>query len=147
MRIALTLAPLVLFAATPAAPPSTPSAAPGLAAVNQSTLQTFTKEGFRALLLRASAMNVARERVDLTDMNLSVFSGDAAEHIETILLSPEATFLPDTSVAHGEKTVRFIRDDLEASGTKWTYDHKEKSISLDGNVRVVFHAQLKDILQ
>ena len=79
MRIALTLAPLVLFAATPAAPPSTPSAAPGLAAVNQSTLQTFTKEGFRALLLRASAMNVARERVDLTDMNLSVFSGDAAD--------------------------------------------------------------------
>ncbi len=144
MRIALTLAPLLVFAATPATPPPAKS---GLAAVNQSTLQTFTKEGFRSLLLRASAMKVARERVDLTDMNLSVFSGDAAEHVDTILLSPEATFLPDTNVAHGEKTVRFIRDDLEASGTKWTYDHKVKRISLDGNVRVVFNAQLKDILQ
>ena len=145
MRIALSLSPLLLFAATPAAPP--PTAKPGLAAVNQSTLQTFTKEGFRSLLLRASAMHVARKQVDLTNMNLSVFSGDAAEHVDTILLSPEATFLPDTNVARGEKTVRFIRDDLEASGTKWLYDHKEKRISLDGNVRVVFNAQLKDILQ
>jgi hypothetical protein len=43
--------------------------------------------------------------------------------------------------------VRFLRDDLEASGTKWVYNHTEKRISLDGNVRVVFHAELQDILK
>jgi hypothetical protein len=143
VKTALLLAPLALFAAAPAAPPP----ATGLAAVNQSTLQTFTKEGFRALLLRASTMKVARERVDMTGMNLSIFSGDAAERIETILLSPAATFLPDTNVAHGEATVRFLRDDLEASGTRWTYAHGEKRISLDGGVRVVFRAELKDLLK
>lgn len=144
MKIAIGLVPLALFAAAPATPP----AAPNVAAVNQSTLQTFTKNGFRSMLLRASDMNVlTSNRVDLTGMNLSIFTGDATEHIETILLSPEATFLRAESIARGEKSVRFIRDDLEASGTKWIYDDKEKRISLDGNVRVVFHAELKDILK
>ncbi len=143
MKFALSLAPLLLFAAAPATPPPTGNPT----AVNQSTLQTFSPDGFRSMLLRASAMNGTRERVEATDMNLSIFTGDATERIETILLSPAATFLPDTNVASGEKSVRFIRDDLEASGTRWTYDHKEKRISLDGNVRVVFHAELKDILK
>jgi hypothetical protein len=145
VRIALTLAPLVFFAAVPAAPP--PAAGTG-AAVNQSTLQTFTKEGFRDLLLRAAHMNVTREQVDMTDMHLTVFSGDATARIEKILLSPAATFLPDAGIVRGEKTVRFILgDDLEATGVRWTYDNKEKRISMDGNVRVVFNAELQDILK
>jgi hypothetical protein len=144
MRIASSLVSLGLLAAVPAAPPPAGTAA----AVNGSTLQTFTREGYRHMLLRATTMKATRERVDLTGMNLSIFSGDAAERIETILLSPEATFLPDAETAFGEKTVRFIHgDDLEASGTKWNYVHKEKRISLDGNVRVVFRAELQDILK
>ncbi|HVW19996.1 MAG TPA: hypothetical protein VG838_12545 [Opitutaceae bacterium] len=144
MKLALGLIPWALFAATPAAPTATGT----LGAVNQSTLPVFTKEGYRSLLVRASEMRfISQDRVDTTGLNLSVFTGDATERIETILLSPEATFLRNENVARGEKSVRFIRDDFEASGTRWVYNHGEKRISLDGNVRVVFHAELKDILK
>lgn len=143
MNFAAALLPWVFFAAAPAKPPDA-----GIAALNQSTLPTFTKEGYRSLLLRASGMDVASSsRVELIDMNLTAFSGDATEHIDSILLAPAATFLRSEDVVRGEKSVRFLRDDLEASGTKWVYNHREKSISMDGNVRVVFHAALKDILK
>lgn len=143
MNFAAALLPWVFFAAAPATPPS-----PGLASLNQSTLPIFTKEGYRSLLLRASEMEViSSTRVELAEMNLTAFTGDATERVETILLAPAATFLRTEDVVRGEKSVRFIRDDLEASGTKWVYNHREKSISMDGNVHVVFHAALKDILK
>lgn len=143
MNFAAALLPWVFFAAAPAATPDA-----GLAALNQSTLPIFTKEGYRSLLLRASGMDiVSAARIELTEMNLSAFSGDKTERIESILLAPSATFLRTEDVVRGEKSVRFLRDDLEASGTQWIYNHREKSISIDGNVRVVFHAELKDILK
>jgi hypothetical protein len=142
MNFAAALLPWVFFAATPATPPSA-----GLGDLNQSTLPIFTKEGYRSLLLRSSEMNiVSSTRIELTEMNLTAFSGDAAERVETILLAPAATFLRAEDVVRGEKSVRFIRDDLDASGTRWIYNNREKSISIDGNVHVVFHAALKDIL-
>jgi hypothetical protein len=144
MRIASSLFAVGLLAAAPATPPP----AGGAAAVNQSTLQTFTPEGYRHMLLRATTMKVTRERVDMTGMNLSIFTGDAAERIDKILLSPEATLLTDENVAQGDKSVRLILgDELEATGTKWVYRDKEKRISLDGNVRVLFRARLQDILK
>ena len=143
MNLATGLASLAFFAAIPAAPPP----AAEIAAVNQSTLQTFTKEGFRSLLLRASSMHGTREQVDMTDMILSVFSGDATERIETILLAPTARFFPDQNLARGEKSVRLIRDEMEITGEDWTYDHARQKVTIDKNVRVVFHAELSDILQ
>ena len=87
------------------------------------------------------------KRFDVVDLNLTLFSGDAASRVETILLSPAATFLPDDKVAQGEKSVRFIGDEIEASGTRWVYRHGEKKISLDGSVHVTFNAELKNLLQ
>jgi hypothetical protein len=143
MNFAAALLPWVFFAAAPAAPPNA-----GIAELNQSTLPTFTKEGYRSILLRASGIDViSSAHVELTEMNLTAFSGDAAERVESILLAPAAIFLPSEDIVRGEKSVRFIRDDFEASGTKWVYRNREKSISIDGNVRVVFHAELTDILK
>jgi hypothetical protein len=36
---------------------------------------------------------------------------------------------------------------VEATGTRWMYWQTEKKISLDGNVKVVFQAELKDLLK
>ena len=64
-----------------------------------------------------------------------------------MILSPAATFLPEAKLAHGEHSVRFIRDEVEAAGTRWTYDHAHQKISLDGDVRVTFHAELTALLK
>ncbi len=112
-------------------------------------LPLFTaKEGFRSMTLRGSEVRpVGTERVEVTDFSITVFSGDAAANVETMLLSPAASFFPKAKRAAGEKSVRLIRDDIEVTGEGWTYDHAGKKVSLARNVRVVFPAQLNDILK
>ncbi len=111
-------------------------------------LPVFTKEGHRSMHARGSEARVISQReFRVNELNLTLFTGDAEAKVETILLSPEATFLPDEKVAHGEKSVRLIRDDVEASGTRWRYEHENNRVSLDGDVRVVFQAEMKDLLR
>jgi hypothetical protein len=111
-------------------------------------LPLFTPEGYRSMIARGSEARAAtNHRFEVTNLNLTLFTGDAATAVDTVILSPQATFLPDEKRAHGEKSVRVIRDDVEASGTRWTYWHDQKKISLDGDVRVTFQAELKDLLK
>jgi hypothetical protein len=111
-------------------------------------LPLWTKEGYRTMTARGSeARFINSNHVEVVDLNLTLFSGDAATRVETILLSPAATFLPQDKIARGEKSVRYIGDDIEASGVRWTYLHVQKKISLEGNVRVTFRAELKNLLQ
>ena len=111
-------------------------------------LPLFSKEGHRSMTARGSeARLIDDNHFEVVDLNLTLFTGDEVPQVDTILLSPAATFLPDQKIAHGEKSVRFIGDEIEASGTRWVYRHAEKKISLDGNVRVIFRAELKNLLQ
>ena len=138
--------PLALFVlACVFAQAQSPSTAP---AVNWA-LPIFTdKEGFRSMTLRGSAANIApNDGVAVTDLNITVFSGDAAARVTTVFLSPAATFYPKTKQATGTKAVRIVRDDLEATGTTWTYDHAQKRVTLDGNVRIVLNLEIKDLLK
>jgi hypothetical protein len=109
-------------------------------------LPLFTAEGFRLMTARGSeARAVSKDRFDVVDLNLTLFSNDAAMHVDTILLSPAASFSPDAMVARGDNGVRFIRADVEASGRRWVYQHNGKKISLDGEVRVTFQTALQEL--
>jgi hypothetical protein len=107
------------------------------------------QEGFRSMTLRGSAVTrpAADGSISVTDLSITVFSGDAAARVESILLSPRAKFLTKENRATGDSTVRLIRDDIEVTGADWTYDHAAKKVSLRRNVRVTFRAQLDDILK
>ena len=50
-------------------------------------------------------------------------------------------------LARGDQGMRLIRDDLEATGTQWTYDHAHKKVSLHGRVRIVFKAEVKNLIK
>lgn len=111
-------------------------------------LPLFTKEGFRSMTARGTqARLISAHEFEIIDLNLTMFTGDAKMQVESILLSPDATFLPDQKIARGEKSVRYIGENIEASGMRWVYRHADKKISLDGDVRVTFAAELKNILQ
>lgn len=108
----------------------------------------FTRENYHSLTLRGAEARVRGDNeIDVTGLNLTSFVGDASNHVESILLSTTAKFFPKDNLATGEQGVRLIRDDLEATGTRWTYDHAEKKVSLHGNVRIVLNAELKDVLK
>lgn len=111
-------------------------------------LPIFTKEGYRSMTARGTeARALDHRQFEVVDLHLTFFSGDASSTVDSIILSPKATFAPDQKIAHGENHVRLVRDDLEAAGTRWTYWQADKKISLDGNVRVTFRAEIKDLLR
>jgi len=110
-------------------------------------LPLFTdKEGFRSMTLRGSeARTPAANRIDVVDLNITVFSGDATARVESVLLSAQASFFPKDNRATGEKSVRLVRDDIEVTG--WTYDRTTQTVTILKNTRIVFRAQLNDILK
>lgn len=111
-------------------------------------LPIFTdKEGYRSMTLRGSEVRPEGKTIAVTDLSITIFSGDALAHVDSILLSSAAVFSPKDNRASGDKAVRFIRDDIDVTGVGWTYDHAAKKVSLRQNVRVTFRAQLNDILK
>jgi hypothetical protein len=111
-------------------------------------LPTFTPEGYYKMRLCGSeARMLTLHLIELDDMNLTVFSGDASNRVDSVLLSPMARVSLDNDTARGPGAIRLIRDDLDLTGEQWTYDHLKKSISIAKNVRVVFHSELSDLLK
>ncbi len=136
-----------LSAAEPASK-SPPAPAQPIVAQNWS-LPLFTKEGHRSMTLRGTeARTIGPARIDIVDLNITTFVGDAAARVESILLCRElASFFPDEKVVRGTAEVRLVRDDIEITGEQWTYDHAAKRVSIARNTRVTFKAQLPDILK
>lgn len=94
------------------------------------------------------ARTVNPTRIDITDLNITTFAGDAAAKVESILLCRElASFHPDAKLVQGTAEVRLMRDDLEITGEQWIYDHGAKKVSIARNTRITFKAQLPDLLK
>lgn len=111
-------------------------------------LPTFTPEGYRSMLLHGGEAVIPNaQRIEVKDMHLTLFSKKRDEKVTTIFVSTNAVFHPQRQYAEGEKGVRVIRDEVEASGDKWSYDHKTERIVIDGNVHVTFRDKLSDILK
>lgn len=110
-------------------------------------LPTFTAEGHRSMLLQGTNALVGSKTIEVQDLNLTLFKGDAANTIETVLLSPSAVADLDSETLHGDGPVRVIHDEVEITGHGWAYDHALKKVSITSRVRVVFHATLPDILK
>jgi hypothetical protein len=112
-------------------------------------LPTYTAQGgFRAWLVRGSEARVLGPNdIDIKELTLTIFTGDARDRIETMILSPVAKVAPQGQVATGDSAIRVINDNFEASGTGWRYEHKEKKVSIARHVRVVLHSEFKDLLK
>ena len=133
---------LVLQAADSLVTPNAP--------VTNFRLPVLNEQGIRTSLLRGTeARYVSASQIELTEMQYSTFFEDGSNKVDTTLLAPTATvFIVDNKVrVHGEEGVRLIRSDLDVIGMRWTYDHAQKKITLEKDVRVVFRTELKDILK
>ena len=112
------------------------------------TLPLFTKEGFAQMTLRGDEVRpVSADRIDVSGMTVTVYSGDARAKVDSVLSSPEATFMINEKIAHGDRSVRLVRDDAEVTGEMWAYYYNEKKVIIARNAHVVFHAAMPDILR
>jgi hypothetical protein len=133
------------------APKTTPASAPQITAtapVKNLRLPTFTPEGYRRTMLRAEEARLPDPaRIDVTEMELTLFTGLADEQIDSMLAAPSATFLPEKLFASGSESVRLERADLTVTGTDWTYDHTARKITINHDAHVILRAALGNILK
>jgi hypothetical protein len=112
------------------------------------TLPLFTKEGYRQMTLKGAEVRpVTSDRIDIGGLDVTVFSGGPEAKVDTVILSPEASFMINEKIARGDQSVRLIRDDVDVTGQGWTYYYNEKKVLIARNAHVVFHAGLPDILR
>jgi lipopolysaccharide export system protein LptC len=111
-------------------------------------LPTFTPEGYRDWLFRGDeARYLDANHIEIKEMALTVFTGTADNRAETLILSPSARLAPQDQTVTGDGTIRIINDRFEATGSKWTYQHAARKVTLGKDVRVRFKAELKNLLQ
>ena len=66
---------------------------------------TFTdKEGYLTAIFRGSEVRPEGKNISVTDLNITIVSGDAASRVETVLLAPFATYFPKEKRASGDKS-------------------------------------------
>lgn len=112
------------------------------------TLPLFTREGFRQMTLTGDEVKpVSQDRVDISGMTVTVFSGKADAKVDSVLLSPAATFLINEKIARGDGAVRLVRDDVDVSGEGWEYIYDQKKVLISRHTHVVFHSPLPDLLK
>jgi len=111
-------------------------------------LPIYNAQGFRAWLVRGSEARVAgKNDVDIQELTMTTFSGDARDAIDTVILSPTAKIKPEDRVASSDGAIRVINDKFEATGLGWRYELKEKKVSITRHVRVVLQSEFKDLLK
>jgi hypothetical protein len=111
-------------------------------------LPSFDKDGKRTTFMRAAeALIVSPTRIDVKDMQFTVFTKDGTGAFDTLLLTPSAIFLTDKQFVSGSESVRVIRMNLEITGEQWSYNHPEKRVLIGKNARVTFQDELKDIIK
>lgn len=117
------------------------------APVQNFRLPTFNADGHRHLMLRAGeATRPAPDRIQVKEMELTLFKGDASGSIDAMVAAPSASFWPDRQLAEGAESVRLERADLTVTGADWTYDHPGQSVVIRRDARVVFHQTLDKVL-
>ncbi len=140
----VSVAPAGRTAAPPAGGPQIRTNTP----IRNFSLPSFNEKGFRTMLVRGrEATLLGKTEATLSDMTLTIFSGDETARVETVFLSTAAVVRSDERVIHGDESVRVINDDFELLGKDWRYEHDLRKINIRQGARVVFKAGLKDILK
>ncbi|MGC4074313.1 MAG: hypothetical protein QM760_17735 [Nibricoccus sp.] len=123
------------------------------APVKNFRLPSFNDQGNRTSLLRGSeARYISSTQIDIIELNFAQFPEDGSTEADNILLAPSATVLiksKDHTILTGKESVRLIGKGIDATGENWTFDnkgHNDQRLTMNKNVRVVFHAELKGIL-
>ena len=111
-------------------------------------LPLFTPEGFRSMTLRGSEVyTVSSSRIDIINMNIAVFSGDASVAGGHHSSQPGGQFFP----ARQPRLRRPVRPTgprrHRRDRERWTYDYNQQKVSIQKNLRVAFRAQLTGILK
>jgi hypothetical protein len=111
-------------------------------------LPLFTDEGLRqSLMIAREGRVLSPDHIIIFDMQLTLFTEDAANKPETTIRSSRAEALIKDQTVKGEHDVKIVRTDFQASGSDWSYNHKEQHILINRDAHLVFQAEITNILK
>ncbi len=111
-------------------------------------LPIFGQNGYKIWELRGrEGRYVNEERIDITGMELRLFSGDADLKVHTTIESPAATMLVSQSQALGQSEIKITGNQFQIEGEDWKWTGSTRTVNVDKNVRVSFRQQLAGILK
>ncbi len=79
-------------------------------------MAAFTPNGYREWLVRGSeGRYLSQKEIDVKGLTLTIFTGDAKNKVETVILSPKARMHPESQVVSSSNPIRVINDQFEVS--------------------------------
>jgi len=138
----LAAALLALAGATRAAPPSLPEAP-----IIDFHLSLFDDETGRKTsdLRGGTAIYHGAEQLEIRDFTLSLFDSKGALALK--VASPKAHLQIKTRVAEGDESIDVAGPGYSLAGKRWRCEEPTRKIAIREEARVVFQAQLIDILK
>ena len=102
-----------------------------------------------ALLLAGTAhfANPERTQIEATDVAYTTYKTEGDKKVDTVLTSPAATVFTDREVLRGEQSVRIVNDEVDITGERWNYSHKENIVTIGRNAHIVFRSSLPSLLK
>ncbi len=103
-------------------------------------LPMFGDNGYRTWeLCGDEGRYITASKIEVCQMKMRVFSGDAASKIENRIESPLATLFVDKNMAIGESPIQILSDTYRIDGERWFWDGKTRTIVVSRNAKVVFN--------
>ena len=111
-------------------------------------LPMFGPNGYKVWELRGREGHyINEEQIDVLDMSLRLYSGEADLKIHTTIESPAATMLVNRNRAEGQSEIKITGDQFQIRGENWRWHGDTHTVTVDKNVRVIFQQRLAGILK
>lgn len=121
---------------------------PAQAPILNFRLPLFNAAGYRTWELRGgTGRYVDRDHVELTAVQLQLFSGDEQGTLQLEVTSPEALAQPESRVVSGPSELHVKGQGFELFGNDWTYEEATKTLVIRRDVVATFAQGIGDILR
>ena len=106
-------------------------------------LPMFGDNGYRTWEMKGDeGRYISPEKIDVIQMRLDVFSGNADSKIENKIRSPLATLFINKNYAIGDSPIQILSENYRVDGERWFWDGKLRRIVVSRNARVIFNEGL-----
>ena len=107
-------------------------------------LPMFGENGYRTWELSgAEGRYLSADKIEVSQMRMKVFSGDAASTIDNRIESPLATLFVSKNIAIGEGPIKITASSYRIDGERWFWDGKIRSVVVSKKASVIFYEKFQ----
>lgn len=107
-------------------------------------LPMFGENGYRTWELSGDeGRYITADKIEVSQMKMKVFSGDASSTIENRIESPLATLFVAKNIAIGQGPIKITATNYRIDGERWFWDGKTRSVVVSKKASVIFYEKFQ----